>query len=268
MSIYKLSLINKLLHIINENSTDNPNYVLAQYFLEHYLELSDANIYKVAEDCFVSRSSVRRFCKSIGYDNFKDLKTEFKSLNHEYTYFIQLQEGHKNAKEYAEWTKKEIVSMPKEVDNNIKFEDYDNIVTRIQSSGHPVLLSSYSSNMVLLEFQRPLVLSGKIVNVMSDNNMDEESLLDLNENDYLLVVSSSGQFAKEAQELIKKVKAHKALVTTARDKSFSDTYDEVYFLSDYDHSGEKSIPGKYGLNYFFDRLYNAYYIKYGTKISE
>ncbi|TDW25083.1 RpiR family transcriptional regulator [Breznakia blatticola] len=266
MSIYKLSLINKLLQVINEQDKDDTNYILAKYFLEHYLELRDANIYTVADDCFVSRSSVRRFCKYIGYENFKDLKNEFKSMSHEFSYFIGLQKGHESLTDYAKWTQNELLTMPAEVDHNIHEADYEKIVSYIHNSNHVVLLSSYSSNMVLLEFQRPLVLSGKIVNVMSDTNIDEQSLLELSENDYLMVVSTSGQFAKELKDLIVNVKAHKTLITTAREKEFSNTYHEVLFLSDYDHSNEKSIAGKYGLNYFFDMLYHAYYTKYGTKL--
>lgn len=219
MSIYKLSLINNLLQIINSTTSDNPNYVLAKYFLEHYLELSDTNIYKLADDCFVSRSSVRRFCKSMGYENFKSLKNQIKSISHEYEYFMHLQTNHKTLLEYSQWTEKEILDMPKDVNRNISSDDYNRIVTQIHESNYPILLSSYSSNMVLLEFQRPLVLSGKIVHVMSDTNIDEESLLNMNENDYLMVVSSSGQFAKEIDRLLAKVNARKVLVTASREKT-------------------------------------------------
>lgn len=266
VAIYKLTLINNLLKIINETEQDNPNYVLAKYFLEHYLELRDANIYTVADDCYVSRSSVRRFCISLGYDNFKSLKDEFKEFSHEYNYFMELQQGHVSVEAYAAWTEEILKKVPQEVENNVGPKYYDKLVERIYKSPTTVLLSSYSSNMVLLEFQRPLVLSGKIINVMSNNNVDEDFLMSLNENDCLIVVSTSGQFANEITELIDNIDSYKALITTSKKVKFIEEYDNVYYLSDQDHSNEKSIQGKYGLIYLFDMLYHTYYSKYGTKL--
>lgn len=74
MKINRLSLLNSLFNVLNENNQGDPYLILAEYFLEHYHELSRLNIYDVAADCFVSRSSIRRFCQAIGYENSSRLK--------------------------------------------------------------------------------------------------------------------------------------------------------------------------------------------------
>ena len=70
------SLMTALLAVMNESEPKDPYYVLAQYFLYHFDQLRDLNIYDVADACYVSRSGIRRFCQSIGFDNFSDLKAE------------------------------------------------------------------------------------------------------------------------------------------------------------------------------------------------
>ena len=67
------SLMTALLAVMNESEPKDPYYVLAQYFLYHFDQLRDLNIYDVADACYVSRSGIRRFCQSIGFDNFSDL---------------------------------------------------------------------------------------------------------------------------------------------------------------------------------------------------
>ena len=70
------SLMTALLAVMNESEPKDPYYVLAQYFLYHFDQLRDLNIYDVADACYVSRSGIRRFCQSIGFDNFSDMKAE------------------------------------------------------------------------------------------------------------------------------------------------------------------------------------------------
>ncbi|MFV0255543.1 MAG: MurR/RpiR family transcriptional regulator [Erysipelotrichaceae bacterium] len=263
MNTFRLSLINKLLKNINENHADDPNYILSEYLLKNYSKIDKINIYKIADECFVSRSSVRRFCISIGYKNFADFKKEFKQIDKKYSYFIKMHEDYDSSTEYAEWIAKQIKMVTLEVDNNIKFSDYSEIASMIDIAKNVVLLSSYSSNKTLLEFQRPLVLNNKIIDVMSDNYFNVDNLLKLKEDDLLMVISTSGYYAKSILNLTENIKATKVLITASRDKAFVNQYNKIYFLSDYDHTSEKSIVGKYGLNYFFDVLYHEYYSKYG-----
>jgi len=76
-----MSLLNSLFSIINEGDVNDSNYIIAHYFLEHYHELDRLNLHAVAEACFVSRSSIRRFCRSIGFENFLSLKSEFSTYD-------------------------------------------------------------------------------------------------------------------------------------------------------------------------------------------
>ncbi len=74
-SIRHFSLMNSLLAVVNRSPHDSMDSTLARYFLERFDRLADLNVYDVAEECYTSRSGIRRFCQSIGLDNFSDLKS-------------------------------------------------------------------------------------------------------------------------------------------------------------------------------------------------
>ena len=79
--INKLGFLNSLIEIVNNNmEEDAATSVLARYFLVNFNRLPELNIYDVAENCFVTRSSVRRFCQSLGFDNYKELKKQLEIL--------------------------------------------------------------------------------------------------------------------------------------------------------------------------------------------
>lgn len=258
----RLGLIQSLFFIVNENKIEDPDYILAKYFLEHYTSLGDLNIHDVAEECFVSRSSVRRFSQQIGYENFKDLKEEFKKFDYQYNYFMKFAQND----QYQSWLIQELKDMANELEHTFDQNKVEQIARKIHDSKEVIFLSSYSTLMELMEFQRPLILSGKLIKIMSDQNLNIDQLHALNENDFLVTVSASGMFAELISPVLDSVKAHKLLITASRAPSFLTFYDEIFYLSEKDYTNVKSIYGKYGLMFLFDLLYSVYIRNYGVDI--
>lgn len=265
MKINRLSLLNSLFSVMNENDEKDSNYVLAHYFLEHYHQLDQLNIYDVAADCFVSRSSVRRFCQSIGYDNFLDLKTEFKKYDDQFSHYML----HSNRENYREFLTHEINEMIQELDKRMNISEVDIIAERIYKSPNVVFLTSDSSTAFAKEFQRSMVFHGKIIHLISEAYTDNTLIGRLDEKDYLFTISTTGMFAKAALEYIEPSKAFKVLVTVSRDPVFKDYFNKIYHLSAIDRSEEgRSVYGKYGINYMLDIIYSAYVRRYGKTATQ
>ncbi len=74
-----LSFVSELCFIINHDAPTFLYTILARYFLEHFRNMSDLNVYNVADECLVSRSSIHRFCHRIGYQNIKEMKADFQT---------------------------------------------------------------------------------------------------------------------------------------------------------------------------------------------
>lgn len=224
MDIHRLGLVDSLFRILDHNPSENPDHAIAKYFLENYARIGELNIYDVAAECYVSRSSVRRFCQQIGYDNFLDLKREFKQFDYQYNYFLEM---HKDD-DFRGFYAKEILAMVQEVDELISKAELERMADRIYQSNQVLFLSSYSSSQCVMEFQRPLVLLHKIIQVMTDSNFDRDKLLALGQDDAIFMVSTMGNFARSNLSVLSECHAHKTLITTSHDKAFPAVFDEIY----------------------------------------
>jgi len=72
--IKALSVKQRILNATHGLGLDTPGWELAQFLLLHYDEIDRLRPADIAERCHTSPSTVRRFCQSIGYDNFSDLR--------------------------------------------------------------------------------------------------------------------------------------------------------------------------------------------------
>ena len=84
------NLIIILLSLINSEVNESNNYKIAKYILENITELENCSITELAKKCYVSNSSISRFCRDIGLNDYNDLKNQvakyhmkllFKNLN-------------------------------------------------------------------------------------------------------------------------------------------------------------------------------------------
>ena len=262
MRINRLSLLNSLFSVINENNQGDSYFVLAHYFLEHYRGLDTLNIYDVADECFVSRASVRRFCQSIGYDNFKDLKSDTYSFDEEFKDDV----NHFYRPDYREHLTESIQSMLEELNRRMDNEGVDRFVERMHNSRNIVFITSNTTTARIRDFQQAMIICNKVVRLVSEMYTDNELLESLDERDCLITVSSSGRLAYAAKDIVKNSKAYKFLITVNRDQSFLENYDRVFHLSANDLSMEKSVYGKYGIDYMFDVVYSTYIQKYDSEI--
>lgn len=84
-----------LIFMISQNTLRNDlMYNIACYMIDNVADLKDKTIKQIAEECFISTTSVIKFCQLIGFDSFSDFKRELLS-NYE-TRKMQLHNKHQN----------------------------------------------------------------------------------------------------------------------------------------------------------------------------
>lgn len=255
MKANRLSLLHSLFSIINENDKDDSNYVLAHYFLDHYHKLDKLNIYDVAITCYVSRSSVRRFCKSIGYENFLDLKNEFSTYDDRHQSYMH----YAKQDQFRQSLTAEINDMIIELNQRMHTHEVYHIAKQIKESHRTIFLTTGTSAGFVREFQQSMIFNKKVIHLVSELYSDNELLQDLNENDFVITISNTGTFAYASYPLIENSNAQKTLITLRRDPIFNKWYDKIYHLSAVDKSvNGTNVYGKYGVNYMLDIIYSTY----------
>lgn len=261
LSVRHFSLMNSLLTVFNSTEPGDPENTIAQFFLEHFESLDQLNVYDVAEECYTSRSGIRRFCQSIGFDNFSALKACAWEWRTHQKFFID----YTNHSSFKAHLSNEIGRMIASVNEQISDEDLDSLAQLIHDAGKVILLASDFSSMAVREFQQSMLFMHKIPQILTDSFGSEKSLESMGPSDLIIVISASGNYARAAQNQLSRSAACRVLITTNRDHGLRDFFDAVLQLSPENHYGERTVYAKYGITYVFDLVYNHYFEKFGKR---
>ncbi|WP_119325433.1 MurR/RpiR family transcriptional regulator [Companilactobacillus musae] len=232
---------------LDKNDVGSINFTLAQYFIKNLREIPEANIYSVAEECNVSRASIRRFAKSMGFDNFAHMKSMVKDHLSEVEVIPD--------KNYRELLTGDLIRIVNELDDRMNTHEIDVICKRIKDSKKMYIFTSRTGMSNARDFQIQLASRGKLSYIITDNL---KMLNDIAVKDYVMVLSVSGMFAESIEKYMSKVNCTKDLITVNRIHDFEKTYSNTYYMSHLDHSKNPDIYRAYGLHYFLDIIQNHY----------
>ncbi|GAB2323941.1 MurR/RpiR family transcriptional regulator [Alkalibacterium sp. m-11] len=252
-----LGLLNILGNIINEGDT-NSDYAITKYILENISHLENLTVYQITEEAFVSRSSIRRFCQKIGYDNFSELKKSLTDII--YPSNIHLREFEPNLS-YRSKLNDELKAMIHGLNESVSNDHVEYLAELMYKHENVIFLNANNTSPNLIKFQQELFYAGKTVRIIDNHQgltCTNELLKD--ENVLLIVVSVSGVFAEAVKEMIINLKGEKILISANRSKDLAYLYNDVFYISNQDIVEDKlGLLGKYGITYLFD-LISQYYI--------
>ena len=128
-----------------------------------------------------------------------------------------------------------------------------------------VLLAAEDSSHACKLLQQQLLATGKLIRNVTSAGTNLELLDSLDRDDLLIVCSISGNFALAIDEQLKDIQATKCLITLNRTTAFIGHYSIIYYIGEKikpsSHSIRmfKNVYTSYGLNFFFDLFYQAYF---------
>ncbi|MDD6258178.1 MAG: hypothetical protein PUA69_02865 [Erysipelotrichaceae bacterium] len=253
-----------LLKIVNRNDENDINCVLARYFLEHFNDLDDMSINAVADECYVSRSSVQRFIKYLGADSFTVFKDKIPELkNHEKAFLI-----YTNHEDFQQYLSQSINDMMQDINHQAETDGLDKMADLIGKSRNVVLMIAETSNTAGRNFQQAMMSVGKLVRLISDATTEYSILESMDEDDLLITASTTGNYAYRLKDQIRHLKPAKALITLNHYEELEQVYKHIFYLSGrlkLNNPGTtrmRNVYTTYGMVYFFDLLFHAYAVKY------
>lgn len=252
-NLSKFGLMNALIGIVNSGAENEADTVIAAYLLAHFNTLNELSIYDIAEACFTTRQSVRRFCQRIGLDNFRAFKKEQLAMEYYGDY-------HPVAN-YPEVLARELGLMAQEV-NEVALPYLDRFCDEIHRADRCVFLVSDIYSAACLEFQKQLILYGKMVRIVSNNFQNNLVLGSLTERDLVITVSISGRWARELLELIEATSAWRVLITAMHDDDLISEFDEVFHVSRTDKPQVKTAYHLFAIPYLLEIVQKRYRDRY------
>ena len=253
-------MMTSLLAVLNSNEDGDTNLVLARYLLEHFHELKKLSIYDVAEECYVSRSSIQRFAKLIGYESFTAMKQNAPITRQHMDAFVQ----YACHPEFDQYLRLSMDDMMQDMNEMFASQNMEVLVKRIHDSEQIVILAADLSSFPARVLQQGLAAIGKLIRIVTDAYPDTNLLRNLKPEDLVIVTSTTGNYAIATLTDLQNVHAHKVLITLNHSEKFESCYDSVIYLSHKFHSSDRITEGiqnvytRSGVSYFFDLLFNLY----------
>lgn len=250
----RYGVLNSLISILNEGEEDSSDAVIAKYLLQNFNHLQNLNIYDMADECFVSRATIRRFAQRLGFDNFKILKNQFESFHDTYSFYrAGIYDNTEN-----NTISEQILKMVNECDSFFTDEKIAGIVNDIKKANTIVFLTSDIYSRQSSEFQKAMILNDKMVRIISKKYENSELLHSLKSTDLLLVISVSGFFVNVILPYIKDNQAKTILLTTVHDLKYYDYFDEVWYLSKSAKTNNRSVYTVFATQYCLEKILDAY----------
>lgn len=249
MKTARLELLKNLFEVLNTSDTGSTNYILSLYFINNYDRLEQLNIYDVSDDINMSRATVRRFCQTLGYDNFLELKKTSSVFHDGFKIYVD----HYSNEHFVSESRTILNATLDHIEDNFVSGNYDDIVYNVMNGKYVYILSSSQIHPTIQRIQNRFLSFNIKVIIPHDLN----SLLKvITEGDLIIVISITGQYYETIKENL--LKCNYLLLTNSEkyndgEKSFKLT---EYSKKDETTNDYPTILYSYGIEYFFDILLN------------
>ncbi len=255
MSLNSFGMVNSLVAILN-GRTDGSNRAIASYLAGQIHAIDDVTVQMIIDGAFVSRSAVRRFCNQLGYSSWNDLKASF-SLN-VFPSDLRHRDLTLALEDYRQSLDEQIARIVRDMREHVSSEVVRSLARLISVHSNVAIVCPSNTMGVLVRFQEEMLFAGRSIELISDVYSAWDPINPMGEA-LVMVVSVTGGFAQEADDLVRELPGKKVLVTANASAPATDTYDEVFCVSGEERNlDELGAFGKYGITYFFDLLSACY----------
>ncbi len=194
------SLLNRLLIMANDSPIDSLEHHLAMTLLREFAVITEKTIGEVAALCAVSKSTISKFIRQLGYENY----TEFRAAGG----FKEMRYGFENNynNNIAAYIEKEGLSqylsaIKQDIDavRHIDFAKIKEIAGYLASYSKVISIGLLFSEYAALDLQAKLAYNGKFIITNLSDMKQKDMLKKIDEDTLLIVYSNSGAFVYHEQ---------------------------------------------------------------------
>lgn len=255
--------ISELLRIVNNSTKRDSNYDIALAMIENYKEIPKLTIHELANVCFVSSSSISRFIRYIGYENFTEFRQSCSNpmgIDTDYS------------KETISASKEDIQPIFRRYTENIKenldytldildFDQLDRICKMIYESETLALFGLEFAMIIGQHFQTKLASLNKLVSLGISNDSQMEIAKSLDRNSVVIITSlEAGYFyrCQDVLEVLEQKDVQIIAISMSNNSKLLKNVDELLVCNKYNNNTE----GRITLLYILEILIMYYSIKH------
>ena len=139
------------------SDTDSTSHVLASYLLDHLQEMDDITIRRLAEKTHASISSISRFCKDIGLEDFAELKSLLSSTTFHFETCSESRNPLRQKDDYVEAVTKSLEQVRESIDMKKLYQ----LAEEIRDHEKVYVFGILKGETAAMNLQTDLVMLGK-----------------------------------------------------------------------------------------------------------
>ncbi len=194
-------LIVRLITLLNNENTNSTNYHIAFTLLNHYNLIHSASISEIATLCNVSKSTMSKFARLLGFDDYVDLKDNApfvenrfdNSLNYVTNILSSIEKS--GVTPYIDTIIDTINAYKEAIDLNA----IDRVALALLNHQKVATFGLMFSESAAIDFQYKLAYVGKFILTFQNDLQQEEFLHTASADTLIIVFSNSGNFLQKQQ---------------------------------------------------------------------
>lgn len=190
---------------------DSTNSQIATYLLNHLDDIKDIGIQEMAKECSVAMSSISRFCKEIGLNDFNELRELLISTKMNFEQYSSSSKAKNRLEEYSLKVKESITMVEKSID----MQQIDALCKEIQKYQQVGIFG--------------LLMLGKQTYSHISYKQQLQYISSTNEDDLLIIFSYTGCYFDypDIRTLKNKLKKPQIWLISSKQESYPDFIDHV-----------------------------------------
>jgi DNA-binding MurR/RpiR family transcriptional regulator len=193
----KLPII--LLTQIASQPNDTTESQIAYYILSHLDSIQNDSISELATKCNVSNSSISRFCRKVGLNDFSELKEGLNSQSFKFEVASNSNDNVTRIIEHASKVQESINEVVQTIDTNVLKE----LAKDIHQYKQVTILGLLKASTAAINLQVDLLMFGKLVNVKLTYFDQLDFISHANQNDLVIIFSYTGAYFEEGLRFTK-----------------------------------------------------------------
>lgn len=189
-------LYNRLLIILNEEKQDSTYHHIALIMLQNIENLQDFSINTLAELCAVSKSTISKFIRYIGYEDFADFRYAAILRDNKYQYSFNYTT---NVMEFIEKTSLDtyLLTIQQDIAATYQNLDWNSIDQLVKDLAHYKKVGAFGlmfSETAAQDFQTKLCYQKKFIVTNLNDTKQDYFIENADEDTLIIVFSDSGEF--------------------------------------------------------------------------
>lgn len=204
---------------------DSTNSQIATYLLNHLDDIKDIGIQEMAKECSVAMSSISRFCKEIGLNDFNELRELLITTNMTFEQYSTSSKAKDRLKEYSSKVKESITMVEKSID----IQQIDALCKEIQKYEQVGIFGLLKAGAVAFNLQSDLLMLGKQTYSNISYKQQLQYISSTNEDDLLIIFSYTGSYFDypDIRTLKNQLKKPQIWLISSKQESYPDFIDHV-----------------------------------------